>query len=294
VVYVDSGSSDGSVELGRALGVIVVELDMSIPFTAARARNEGFQALLAVEPLLEYVFFVDGDCEVAEGWVGKGCRFLAQHPEFAVVWGRRRERFPERSVYNLLCDIGWDIEIGESKYCGGDAVMRVQPLKAVQGFRADLICGEEPELCVRLRAQGWHIYHLPDSMTIHDAAMYRFGQWWMRMIRSGYAFALGAALHGAPPERHWVGECRRVWLWGLIFPVGVLASAILYQWWTLFLLSIYVLQVVRIALSGTRSKRENWWWAASVVLGKFPEMLGQLKFLIDRNLRTQSRLIEYK
>jgi glycosyltransferase involved in cell wall biosynthesis len=294
VVYVDSGSSDGSVEMARALGVAVVELDLNVPFTAARARNAGFQALLSAQPLLDYVFFVDGDCEVAEGFLGKACGFLAQHPEFAVVWGMRRERYPEKSVYNMLCNIEWDLPIGESKYCGGDAVMRVKPFQAAQGYRADLICGEEPELCVRLRMQGWHIYHLPDTMTIHDAAIYRFGQWWRRMTRSGYAYALGAALHGAPPERHWVRESRRIWFWGLILPAAVLIAALEFGWWPLVLLAVYPLQFLRIGVRGPRTPRENWWWAGAVVLAKFPEMVGQMRFLLDRYFRAQSRLIEYK
>lgn len=41
VVYVDSGSIDDSVDMSRAQGVLVVELDMVTPFTAARARNAG-------------------------------------------------------------------------------------------------------------------------------------------------------------------------------------------------------------------------------------------------------------
>src|SRR5579872_4333993 len=64
IVYVDSGSSDGSVAMSRSLGVEVVDLDMRTAFTAARARNEGFWHLVRVRPDLEYVFFVDGDCEV--------------------------------------------------------------------------------------------------------------------------------------------------------------------------------------------------------------------------------------
>ena len=45
VMYVDSGSTDGSLQLAANLGVEVLALDMSTPFTAARARNEGFAAL---------------------------------------------------------------------------------------------------------------------------------------------------------------------------------------------------------------------------------------------------------
>src|ERR1700678_63187 len=214
VVYVDSASSDGSVPMSHALGGSVVELDQRAPFTAARARNEGFRRLLDEQPPLEYVFFVDGDCEVIQGWLEHASRFLDQHPDVAVVCGSRRERYPEKSVYNTLCDIEWmQYPVGETKACGGDAMMRQDAFEQANGFRPDLICGEEPELCVRLRQVGWRIWRLADDMTLHDAAMYRFSQWWKRMLRGGYAFAQGVALHGAPPERHWVAESRRAWVW---------------------------------------------------------------------------------
>ena len=294
-VYVDSGSSDGSVTLGRAAGILVLELDSAGPFSAARARNEGLQRLLAAYPELDYVFFVDGDCEVVEGWIEKAVRFLEQRPDVAVTWGRRRERYPERSVYNMLCDIEWqDSPIGETKYCGGDSMMRVTAFRQVKGFRPDLICGEEPELCVRLRKAGWRIWRLDEDMTIHDAAQYRFGQWWKRSLRGGYAYAQGVALHGAPPERHSVTQSRRAWIWGLWIPIAIVVMTALVGWWALLLLLLYPLQILRLASRGTRSTRDNWWRAATLVLSKFPEMLGQAKFMRDRCRGVQSRLIEYK
>jgi GT2 family glycosyltransferase len=295
IVYVDSGSTDGSVALGRALGVAVVELDMRTPFTAARARNEGFRQLLELQPALDYVFFVDGDCEVVAGWLEKASRFLDEHPDFAVAWGFRRERFPEKSIYNLLCDIEWrDYPVDETKLCGGDALIRVDAFRQVQGYRSELICGEEPEMAVRLRQAGWRIWRLSEDMTLHDAAMYRFGQWWKRMLRGGYGFAQGAALHGAVPERHAVQECRRAWIWGLFIPVATCVLVVAIGWWGLSLLMSYPLQIVRLAVTGRRTVRENWWRAGALVLSKFPEMLGQIKYFADRLRRVQSRLIEYK
>src|SRR5271165_4367866 len=139
VVYVDSGSSDDSVSIARALGCAVVVLDMSKPFTAARARNAGFERLLAVVPTLSYVFFVDGDCEVEAGWAEKARHFLDSNSGVAVVWGRRRERYPQHSVYNMLCDIEWGgVAIGETRACGGDAVMRVSVFNQIGGYRPDL------------------------------------------------------------------------------------------------------------------------------------------------------------
>ena len=55
VIYVDSGSTDGSVQLAQGLGIEVVALDMTRPFTAARARNEGFQCLQRQLPQVTYV-----------------------------------------------------------------------------------------------------------------------------------------------------------------------------------------------------------------------------------------------
>jgi glycosyltransferase involved in cell wall biosynthesis len=295
VVYVDSGSTDDSVALGRALGAIVVVLDHRVPYTAARARNEGFRKLLEIEPTLDYVLFVDGDCEVAAGWVERGAGFLDEHPEVAIVWGQRREQHPEKSVYNMLCDIEWrDYPSGDVKACGGDIVARTVAIKQVKGYRPELICGEEPEMCVRLRQAGWRIWRLGDVMTLHDAAMYSFSQWWKRALRGGYASAQGVALHGAAPERHCVTESRRTWVWGLCVPLAVIGITHLVGWWGLLLLMVYPLQVIRLALLGRRSTRENWWRAGALVLSKFPGMLGQLKFFLDRYRHVTSRLIEYK
>src|SRR5688572_27955639 len=103
VVYVDSGSTDGSAAMARAMSVSVVDLDQSRPFTAARARNEGFERLIEIARDLEFVQFVDGDCEVIAGWIENAERALASDPKLAVVCGRRRERHPDASVYNRLC-----------------------------------------------------------------------------------------------------------------------------------------------------------------------------------------------
>jgi len=92
VVYVDSGSTDGSAEMARSMGAEVVDLDLSIPFTAARARNEGFAALLRLNPSSKYVQFIDGDCELAEGWLDQARETLERRRDVAVVCGRRRER----------------------------------------------------------------------------------------------------------------------------------------------------------------------------------------------------------
>jgi len=294
VVYVDSGSRDGSPQMARELGADVLDLDLSIPFTAARARNAGLRRLRERAPNLDYVQFLDADCALDAEWPAKALSFLNEHADVAVVAGRRRERHPERSVYNWLCDREWDSPAGETRACGGDAMMRIAALSAVGGFRDDLIAGEEPELCVRLRASGWRIWRLAAEMTQHDAAMTRFSQWWRRTTRGGYAFAQGAYLHGQGPERHWVWESRRAWLWGVWLPLACLAASLVWQPWGMLAWLIYPLQVVRQSLRsrGTFSERLTLAWFQ--VLARFPEAWGEIRFAVDRLLGRQARLIEYK
>jgi glycosyltransferase involved in cell wall biosynthesis len=294
LVYVDSGSTDDSVNLARGMGAEVVALDMTTPFTAARARNAGFDQVKRLDPQVEYVMFVDGDCEVSSDWLNIAGNFLATHLDVAAVCGRRRERYPEKSIYNLLCDIEWDTPIGETRACGGDVLLRADAFESVGGFRPDLIAGEEPELCVRLRSAGWKIWRLDQDMTLHDAAMTRFGQWWKRTVRAGYAFAEGAHLHGSPPERHFVRESRRALIWGLAIPVVAVILTVWLGVWGLTVLLVYLVQILRLALFGSRSKRENRWRALFLVIGKFPEAVGQLNYFYNRTLGKTARLIEYK
>ena len=297
IVYVDSGSTDGSVDLARSLGVDVVELDLSTPFTAARARNTGFTHLLKADAQLEFVQFVDGDCEVVEGWLDCAQRELDAQANVAVVCGRRRERFPDLSIYNWLCDMEWDTPVGEAKACGGDAMMRVKAFQQVGGFNPTLIAGEEPELCVRLRQKGWKILRLDAEMTLHDAQMKSFSQWWKRAMRAGHAYAEGAWLHGGEPERHWVRESRSIWFWGLLLPLLALGIAWSTHGFSLLLLVGYPLLVSRIFFNLRRQnicRKHAALYASSCVLGKFAQVVGALGFLRNRLLVTKSRLIEYK
>lgn len=293
LVYVDSGSSDGSVEMARARGVEVVELDMSKPFTAARARNAGLEALRASGVQPDFVQLVDGDCEVVAGWVEAAAAFLQSDPQVAIVCGRRRERFPEATIYNAQCDREWNTPIGEAKACGGDALMRMAALDQVGGYDPRLIAGEEPEMCVRLRAAGWKIWRLDHEMTLHDAAMTRFGQFWKRARRAGHAYAEGAHLHGGAPWYHYVGQRKRAVIWGGVIPALIVLGAVLLSPWVLLGVLLYPLQIARIARARGGSKAA-WQEAALLTVAKFPEFLGVAEFHLRRMSGRRAGLIEYK
>jgi GT2 family glycosyltransferase len=294
---VDSGSSDGSCELAREFGAEVIELDLNRPFTAARARNAGWRALLAQAPAPAYVQFIDGDCELEAGWLETARNDLSKNSKTAVVCGRLRERHPEASTYNRLCDIEWNTPVGASLACGGIAMMRSRVLTEVDGFDESLIAGEEPELCFRLREQGWAIMRLPDAMAVHDADMHSFRQWWRRSRRAGFAYAHGYHLHQRSVERYCRAEVRSIWLWGLLLPAAAVVAAWFHPAAWLLLLA-YPLQVFRLRLrflkEGRVPQADCAAHALNCIAGKFPGLQGMLGFHIDRLFARTSKLIEYK
>lgn len=294
IVYVDSGSTDNSLSEAEQRSARVVRLDLSRPFTAGRARNEGFEALMAHAPELQFVQFVDGDCELLPDWLPSALAFMDERSDVAIVCGRRLERNPDASAYNRLCDMEWNTPVGEAGACGGDSLVRVAPFRDVEGFSNQLIAGEEPELCHRLRARGWKIWRLDAQMTLHDAAMYRFSQWWMRGVRSGFGYAQvwNATRKRAQPL--YGLEIRRALFWAGLVPVAALIAGLVEPLLGLAVSGIYVLQLVRIAVRHGATQRQSWAYGFFALLAKFPELQGVLRYSLLALRGGQRSAILYK
>lgn len=294
IIYVDSGSTDGSVAMAAALGVRVVALDMSIPFTAARARNAGRAALGAATAFIQ---FVDGDCVLHPQWLARARRALDADPGVAAVFGRRREIAPEASRYNWLCDIEWAVAPGPARYFGGDVMIRAAALDAAGGYPAEMIAGEEPDLAIRLRRHGWALECLADEMTLHDAAIGRFSQWWRRTERSGHAYAELATRHRGGLVQDYTRRLAGVIFWSLIVPLGALVAALVVGPLAgILLLSLPLLQFVRLALRHARhySASEAMTIALYLMLAKPAQATGAARFFFSRARGRATRLIEYK
>lgn len=286
VVYVDSGSTDDSVAAARARGAAVVELDMSIPFTAARARNAGFAAL--TDPV--HVQFIDGDCALVPGFLETASSHLDAHPELGLVTGWRAEIFPDASIYNLLCHWEWRQPAGPITNCGGDMMVRADAFAAIGGFNPGIIAAEDDDFCLRLGQAGWGLERLAQEMTRHDADMHSFGQWWQRAKRAGHGFAQIGRLH--PP--HFRTEQRRVLLYGLVLP---LLSLIWLPWSLLAGLAIYAVNFLRTRSSLAKdpvTSGKAGPLAALLTLSKIPNFLGMLTYHWRRLTGRDMRLIEYK
>lgn len=293
LVYVDSGSRDDSVAYARSIGAHVVELDTSTPFTAARARNEGFEALMALADL-EFVQFIDGDCGVEPDWIAKAVAALQAEPELGLVTGWRREIFPDNSIYNALCDLEWNRPAGRIKACGGDMMVRAAAFDDAGGFDPTVIAAEDDEFCLRLAEAGWLLRRIPEEMTLHDANMLHFSEWWKRAERSGHGFAQVGDLH---PE-YFRKERLRVLFFGAALPLLALIG-LLFSWRILLLVAIaYALSYGRTLLglrkAGVSERPLLYQLGGLLSLSKLPNMLGFIRYYWRKRAGRAMRLIEYK
>jgi GT2 family glycosyltransferase len=293
-VYVDSGSTDGSCDLARSLGVQVVDLDMSQPFTAARARNLGIRRLLELQPALKLIHTLDGDVEMIDGWLESAVAVMNGNPKAAVLSGLRIEKYPERSPYIRMCNIEWNKPDGYPA-CEGDAILRVEAFQKVGGFNEKLIAGEEPELCLRFWNAGYECLRNRVPMTRHDVGLLYFSQWWKREKRAGHAYAEGAAMYG---RMHYLRQSMGIWFWAAFVPLAGIALA----YWTrgislAFVAAMYAVLFFR-AYRGVRSRAASGALAREYaffnVLSKFPMLSGMMQYWYGRATGKKSGIIEYK
>jgi glycosyltransferase involved in cell wall biosynthesis len=295
IIYVDSNSTDNSVDLARSYGATVIELRSDRP-TAALGRNAGWRAAQGAN-----VLFLDGDTVLHPDFPTRALAALDEDKATAAVWGHRREIHPERSIYNRLLDLDWVYQPGWSEFCGGDVLMRRQALEEAGGYDAALIAGEEPDLCRRLRARGYRILHIDAPMTGHDLAMTRISQYWRRAVRAGHAFAEVSRRFRASNDPFWSaeskGNLRRGSFWIISLLVVVLAV-----WKTVIPLLVWcVLALLLVLRSAWRSR----WKAPGRPLlllaygvhshfQQIPILFGQLSYFRDVRLGRRRALIEYK
>lgn len=300
VIYVDSGSRDGSVEYARNAGAIVVELDMSVPFTAARARDVGLRKLRALHPEVELVQFIDGDCVLDAAWLPKATACIDSDSKIAGVCGRRREIHLEQSIYNRLTDIDWDIPAGEVPYFGGDALVRIAAIDSVGGWATELIAGEEPDLCFRMRDKGWRIMRLPAEQTLHDVAMTRFSQYWKRSVRTGYAFGQVGLKNRHGSGRPWLRQMKSIIVYGMILPIALIVLLLLpmpWKWAAILVPLLYArvfFSITRYAMRRNQPLGMGMAYAGIEIVCKFAGAIGLMRFFLRRATGKRGTLIEYK
>ncbi|HEX7157764.1 MAG TPA: glycosyltransferase family A protein [Edaphobacter sp.] len=295
VIYADSGSVDGSVSLAEAMDAKVIPLHPERP-SAALGRNAGWRAASG-----SIVLFLDGDTILHPNFVADSlCEFA--DPEIAVVWGHRRELYPERSIYIRTLDLDWIYLPGPTLYCGGDALFRRNVLEETGGFDETLIAGEEPDLCRRIAALGFSILHVDHPMTGHDLGITRWPQYWKRSTRAGHAFAEVSERFQSTEHAFWSDEAkgnrnRALLLFGL-FMAGIAGSIVFARAWPMGLFCLFFLALaVRSAWKARWKTSDNvalMLYGVHSHLQQIPIYIGQLQYKWNKRKGKRSMLLEYK
>jgi glycosyltransferase involved in cell wall biosynthesis len=298
-VYIDSGSHDASVAIAESAGAAVVNLDPARPFTAARARNEGLAALVALHPDLAVVMFLDGDCLLAPGFVADGVAAMNVNPDCAIVVGQLSEASPDTSIYARMCSVEWTAPVGpitDFNSFGGIMLVRIGDFHRVGGFNADMIAGEDPEFAVRLALAGRTAVRIDAPMATHRADIVRFGQWWQRAVRGGHAMADRYALHGASRLQ----DCKRQYFstifWGGAVPIASILLAPFTRGISLLLLAGFGILSARMTAHYRRSGAKPMLaiqLAGFGILAKFANFVGIARYFLHKS-RGKTKLLEYK
>lgn len=252
ILYVDSGSSDGSVEVARKAGVDrVLSIERS-GANAARARNQGLQHVEA-----PFVHFVDGDTRLQPGWTRIGIDALEADPGLVGVEGDLREARPAANLYDAVCELDWPALAGPVDYVGGNSLYRVQPLRDIGGFDPVMYVGEEPELGARLRGNGGRMIHLDSVMAWHHLDIRSLREYLRRNYTSGLSCAMvalktGGLLHGYWSGRLWRTLGHAALLTGpLLIAIPVLAAG--HGWHAAGLACVSATWLLLLALRKSRS-----------------------------------------
>jgi glycosyltransferase involved in cell wall biosynthesis len=292
ILYVDSGSTDGSLEVAARLGAVVLPLPPGA-FTAARARNLGWRRAAG-----ETILFLDGDTILDADFPIAALAELNKDAANAAAWGHRRELCGCLSVYVRVLDLDWVYAPGETLFFGGDVLVRRAALESVGGFDEKLIAGEEPEMCRRMRNNGWRIQHIDVPMTLHDLAITRFSQYWRRATRAGYAFASVSARFRATSDPFWSSDARRNRIRGAFWMLSPLLALALSVWmlsplpfalWLLLLMAV-TLRSAWLSRWKSDDPKSLILYGLHSHLQQVPIFFGQVQFLMNRD----QKLMEYK
>ena len=294
IVYVDSRSTDASVERAESMGARAFVLDDASP-CAAKARNLGWTHAHG-----EFILFLDGDTELHPEFVARALQTL-EDPALCAAWGHRRESNPGQSIFTRVLDLDWVYPVGRTLYFGGDVLVRKAALASVDGFDPTLKAGEEPEMCARLRAAGWEIEHIDAPMTRHDLAVTTLRSYWLRAYRSGIAYAEVADRMRRRTDPMWQREARRDFVHGILLialPFFFLATLFCSLWLTA-LLCLAVGAVLYRTVLRCRWKAPDdpvlcWEYAVHAYLQKVPALFGQLEWRRANRARDEIALVDYK
>ena len=156
IVLADSASTDKTIEMAKKYPIKIIQLPSSY-FSPAAGRYTGF-----LHSKGKYVFFIDGDMTLINGFLEKGMYILNKRDDLAGVGGMAYNCF-NGSCEPMFSEIG---EIGI--FNGGGALFRRKTLDEVGCYNPNINGGgEEEELSMRIKDNGYKLLRIKPPMIYH-------------------------------------------------------------------------------------------------------------------------------
>ena len=170
IIYVDSASTDRTIEIVSTYPVTVIQLSADQPLCASAGRFIGSRYATG-----KYVYFLDSDMELLDGWLQRALKELDEKPQIGVITGivvdtdrtLKLDEIPPID-YSAYFDAG----LTDIQYAGGAAICRRLVLRQVGTWNPHIISDEESELCLRIRQGGYRVVRLEYPMTRHHTDPY--------------------------------------------------------------------------------------------------------------------------
>ena len=278
LIYVDGGSTDESLRIAREASTDQI-LGGDRRRRAAENRNLGLQAAQG-----EFVQFVDGDMVMDAQWPRAALTFLREHSDYAAVCGNLREA--NQSPLFRALQLEWAPREGTIRHCGGAALYRRDILTRIGGFPEDVVYGEEPYLCWRIRNElGFKIYQINRLMADHDLGFSGWRDFWKRQVRCGATYAEIAVRCCRSNDRLWLKEAvmNAAWFVAIIVALAILAlGPNVARGAVLAAAAALLLRKFIQTYSGGHSAGVSAIYAIQTYYSKIPIAIGEMKWLLAR------------
>lgn len=219
VILADACSSDRTVEIARGYPVRIVQLTHPHERCCGIGPQLGYQHARG-----EFIYLVDGDMQLLDGFLPLAIEFLRSHPAIAGVGGRVLEMNLDNPEYQTRKDKWAQGQPGPTGRLDGGGVYRRQAIEDVAYFsNRNLHSYEEFDLAARLRSRGWELWRMPLDAVSHYGHETPALQLLWRRWRSGYLWGLGELLRAS------LGHSRLGMVLQEVREVRIYAAVLL--WW---------------------------------------------------------------
>lgn len=201
IMYVDSASTDRTLEIAAAYPVKILKLKSYWPLSASAGRYVG-----SLNSNSQYILFIDGDTVLFKSWLKRGLQIMEDNSQIAGLAGMVHE----------ICesDEGKPIKLYKNRHerkkdfmsvhnFGGIGLYRSSILEQVGTFNPYLSVDEERELGMRIRKAGYELIQIlqpmaitygPERETFQEVYrrfkynLYTFGRTWRYCAVQGFFF----------------------------------------------------------------------------------------------------------